>query len=409
MRLMAPLGIVAALASPAAAFAADLSGSLRLSYFSSSRDLDDVRGVQALTGEIEWKQDIGPAHRLEVKGRSTLFGHGSLARTRTHWSSALWHARFEHADLRLGQQKIRWGKADGINPTDFFTPVDYTTVLPLEDDRYLSVPAARLDLHLSDVDSLSMVVGDGFTPSRIPWPRPSPVTVRDDEPDAGQLGARWTHTGERQDWSLSAFRGHSTLPLLHAQEPGSPGETDPDFVRHYARVQGFGVDLARSVGAFGFRAELAYVVPRGYNARQSIRSNWHLVAGVDRSFPAWNFNVQAVVRHTPDFEPIDGNLPDAVRFAALQNGLIHGQQARWVHGMTARVAADWRNDTLQTELLAVAQFSPDNYLLRPLVTYAWSDRVKLRAGAEYYRGPADTYFGALERNRTAFVEWQLFY
>lgn len=405
---LAPIGFAVLLAPGAqAAQPLEASASLRLSYFTSTRDLDSLQGVQAITGEWELGQEVSDAHRWDIAGRVTFYGAKGLERTRTHWRSVAWHTRMERADVRVGQQLVRWGKADGINPIDFFTPVDHTSILPLEDDRYLSVPAARVDLHVDDSRSLSMVATAGFTPSRLPWPRPSPVTVHEQLPGASQVGARWSHTGERTDWSLAAFRGHASLPLLHAQPGATPAEDS--YLRHYAPIVGVGADLARSAGPYGIRAELAHTSPRDEGELQSIRSSWHLVAGVDRSFSEWNFNVQAVVHHTPGFRPIDRSASAGVQWAATQNAIVHGQQAEWVHGMTARVVADWRNDTLQTELLVVAQFDPANYVLRPLLTYAASDTVKLRAGAEYYHGPQDTYFGALEPNRTAFAEVQWYY
>ncbi len=384
-----------------------VNGSLRFSWFGSSRDLNDVGGIPVLTGEFELKQSIGDDQRIEFKARASAEDVSGDVRTRLRVDNAYWFLRTERVDLRLGQQRIRWGKADGINPTDFFTPSDYRVLLPLEDDRYRSVPAVRADLHLNDTDSLSLVAEPGFTPTRIPWPEPSPVNVRDDEPSGWQVGARWLHTGEQLDWSASVFQGYSTLPLLHFDDAASMAA--PSFVRHYAAIRAVGADVARNFGQYGFRAEVAYTRPYDADGRQSVQPGYFLVAGVDRSFDAWNFNVQGLVRYTPDVR--DAALePSPLRaWAALQNAIVHGQQRRVAYGMTARIVADWLNDTLQTEVLGVANFSPGNWFVRPLVTYAVSDRIKLRVGAEYYAGPDDSYFGALKRNRTAFVEMQISY
>src|SRR5687768_10469809 len=170
-----------------------LSGSARLSYFSSSRDLNEIDNVAVGSAEFELRHSISEDQRFEVEARLIAEDMTRDDRTRARWISAYWFLRSSRVDLRIGQQKIRWGKADGINPSDFFTPIDYTILLPLEDDRYLSVPAVRLDVHMSDTDSLSAVIEPDFTPGRVPWPKPSPVAVRDDEPSGGedpQLGLR---------------------------------------------------------------------------------------------------------------------------------------------------------------------------------------------------------------------------
>lgn len=381
----------------------NIDGNVRLAWLSSSRDLDDRANLAALAGEISLKQSIGEDQRFEFKVRVLSEDMFGTRENRVDWMQAMWFLRAGPVDLRIGRQKIRWGKADGINPTDFFTPNDYTVLLPLEDDRYQSIPAVRADIHLNEADSLSLVAAHGFTPTRVPWPKPSPVAVKNDEPSDWQLGVRWQHTGERMDWSLSAFHGNATLPLLSAE----PSASAPALLRHYARIDALGADVARNFGEFGFRAEAAYIRRSVGDDRQSVASGYMLVAGIDRSLGRWNFNVQGVLHHTPDWQdPSDD--PDPLRqFAAGQNAIIHGQQKRTMFGVTTRVASNWRHDTLQVELLMVANASPRSIYLRPLVTYALSDRTKLRAGYEYYGGDDETYFGALKRNRVGLVDWQL--
>jgi hypothetical protein len=383
-----------------------IDGNVRLGWFGSSRDLDARDDLATLSGELSLRQSIGENQRFDVKVRAIAEDAFGDRRNRVDWMQATWFLRTERVDVRIGKQKVRWGKADGINPTDFFTPIDYTVLLPLEDDRYEAVPAVRADVHIDETDSVSLVAVRGFTPTRTPWPKPSPFAVSNDEPSGWQLGVRWLRTGERLDWSLSAFRGDAALPLLHA-EPTTTGE--PAFVRHYARLDALGADIARNFGGFGFRAEAAYYRRRAGQGRQSATSGYMLVAGVDRSLDHWNINVQGVLQHTPDWRDPARETNAFRRLAATRNAILHGQQKRTMVGMTARIAANWRHDTLQTELLLVANASPRSVFARPMLTYALNDRLKLRAGYEHYAGDDDTYFGALKRNRTGFLEWQLSY
>ncbi len=383
-----------------------IDGNVRLGWFGSSRDLDAREDLATLSGELSLKQSIGDHQRLDVKVRVLAEDAFGDRQTRVDWMQATWFLRTERVDLRIGKQKVRWGKADGINPTDFFTPIDYTVLLPLEDDRYEAIPAVRADVHVNETDSFSLVAARGFAPTRSPWPKPSPFAVSNDEPTGWQFGVRWLHTGERLDWSLSAFHGDAALPLLHV-EPATTGGAA--FVRHYARLDALGADIARNFGGFGFRAEAAYYRRRAEQGRQSATSGYMLVAGVDRILDNWNINVQGVLQHTPDWRD-PAREPDSFRrLTATRNAILHGQQKRTMLGMTARIAANWRHDILQTELLLVANVSPRSVFARPMLTYALNDRLKLRAGYEYYAGDDETYFGALKRNRTGFMEWQLSY
>lgn len=380
-----------------------VGGNVRVGWFGSSRDLNDRRDPAMLSAELSLKQSLGDDARLEFKVRGLREdAFGGHARTRVDWLQAVWFLRTERVDLRIGRQKVRWGKADGLNPGDFFTPIDYTLLLPLEDDRYLAVPAIRADVHVDDTDSLSLVAAKNVAPTRIPWPKPSPVPLHREDPDGWQLGARWQHTGERLDWSVSVFHGTSTLPLLSAPAAGTT-----TFLGDHARIDAIGADLARNFGAYGFRAEAACQRPHARAERQTVSSSCRLVAGFDRTFDQWNFNVQGVLQHTPGWRDRSDDADPARRFAATQNAILHGQQRRTMLGMTARIAANWRHETLKTELLVVANASPHSVFARPMMTWALNDRFTLRAGYEWYDGGDATYFGALRKNRTGFVEWQL--
>jgi hypothetical protein len=384
-----------------------VSATLRLDYFSSSPDLDRGNDVLGAHVELKLSHRLSSSHRLELEARLSREQSNRDGRNRVQLLNGYWLARNGPLDLRVGQQKIRWGKADGINPTDFFTPIDYTVLLPLEADRYLSVPAVRADVQVNDANTVSFVVEPDFTPSRLPWPRLSRVLVAAERPsgwDRPQLGMRLMHTAEALDWSVSAFRGFSTLPVLTFA--GLTPTRAPRYLRYYPASEGLGADVARTYGQWGFRAELAYSrydIPRG---RQGVASNYFLVAGFDRAIADWNLNVQALVRYTPRFLRTNTAVTEDQLFSAAQNAIVYNQQYRIAQGMTVRIGTNRLHDTLQGELRVVYMFEPANYLLRPLVTYALSDSSKLIVGGEYYSGPPLSYFGALEANRTVFVEFQ---
>jgi hypothetical protein len=122
------------------------------------------------------------------------------------------------------------------------------------------------------------------------------------------------------------------------------------------------------------------------------------------------------VRHTVDYRRTPGFTNPEQQFAAAQNADVYGQQHQLTYGMTTRVVANWlhRRGGLVASDVAdgtarSGKLRSGNNVVRPLVTYAVSDRRKIRFGAEYYSGPDLSYFGALKRNRTVFVELQQFF
>jgi hypothetical protein len=386
------------------------SGSLRLDYFSSSRDLDDVRHVIGASTEIKLLHSFSRDEQVNLEARLSREDLSRDTRDHSRLINAYWQARGERIDARIGQQKIRWGKTDGINPTDFFTPIDNTVLLPLESDRYLSVLAVRVDVHIDSTSNLSLVAEPGFTPSRLPRSIAVPVSAIEERPSGRrppQTGIRLSHVGENFDWSLSAFHGFSTLPVLSFI--GAAADGSPQYLRYYPESDGLGADMARNFGKWGFRAELAYTRLHAENGRQPVAPNYFLVSGFDRSIYDWSFNVQLLLRYTPGYGTTNAFENPQQQLAAVQNAIVYNQQKRLATGMTARVAANWLHETLQTEVLAIGYFDPTNYLIRPLLTYALSDRRKLLFGGEYYAGDDLSFFGSLKRNRTLFVEFQQFF
>ncbi|HJQ85069.1 MAG TPA: hypothetical protein VKA21_13380, partial [Candidatus Binatia bacterium] len=65
--------------------------------------------------------------------------------------------RMRRADVRLGVQKVAWGKLDGIPPTDVLNPRDYHDPL-IEDfeERKIGIPMAVGTYYLPDVAALAL-------------------------------------------------------------------------------------------------------------------------------------------------------------------------------------------------------------------------------------------------------------
>jgi hypothetical protein len=401
-----------ALALPARAQSGDstsISASLRLDYFSASRDLNGTDNLFGANGEFKFKHAFSSSQRVEAEVRISRNDLTRDGDDDVRWLGAYWFFRSGPVAVWLGQQKIRWGKADGLNPSDFFTPIDYTVALPLEADRYQAIPALRTDIAIGEIDTLSIVVEPHFTASRFPWPDAIPVEVTDDKPsgvERPQLGLRWLRTGETVDWSLSGFSGYSTLPVLNFAGVSPDGVAQ--YQRYYPRSEGLGADVARNFGQWGFRAEIAYSAYHD-DDRQAIASSYFLVSGVDRTLGDWNFNLQALYRYTPDFEKTHAAAGAGQEFSATQNAIVYNQPDRGTPGMTARVGAEWLHGTLKAEVLYLAFFGPTNSLLRPLLSYALSDTRKLLLGGEYYSGRDESFFGAFKQDRTVFVEFQQFF
>jgi hypothetical protein len=375
---------------------------MRLDGFTSTRTLDDSMGAGSLSVGLKDSYDLGSSDRLKLDGGVLVEARGVHGDIRI--PEALWQHSGSWLDWRVGQQRINWGKADGINPTDFFTPHDYTVLQPMEADQRLSVPAVRVDAALSEGLTLSLVGQPFFVEARLPTPPGMTVTTREPEGFQPQAGMRLSATGGDIDWSVSVFHGYVKMPLLSGELAGGA----PVLFYHYPKLDAAGADLAHNFGKWGFRAEAAWLEPHSEDGRSRIRHHGFLVTGVDRGGENWNVNVQAVARYTPGAgdttpaDPLDAMVAD-------QNAINYGQVHPVQLGFTSRLARSWMQQTLQGELLVVGYFQPATFLLRPLLAYALSDAQRLTVGGEYYLGRDASYFGQFRTNRTAFAEYQRFF
>jgi len=120
-----------------------LSGSLRGSYWSSSRELDDR---QHFFGSALWlKAAPRLGERLSILAEGWVRNEELLHEdaTRGQLREAYLETGWGPLDLRIGKQIVAWGRADRINPTDNLTAKNFTLLDPDDDDQRLGTPAVK--------------------------------------------------------------------------------------------------------------------------------------------------------------------------------------------------------------------------------------------------------------------------
>ena len=176
----------------------------------------------------------------------------------------------------------------------------------------------------------------------------------------------------------------------------------------FGRREGvLGADAATTIGAYGVRAEAAYTwtAQRAGNDFQVKSPFVYLVVGAERRF--WddlNVNVQYFRRSISDYRnPLDIVDPTRRSVAVLQAVLNH-QLDHSENGMSFLISRKWFNETLSAEIAAIYTFTRRDFLLRPRISYSFTDRWKGSIGADVYRGAEDTFFGRLKGISTVFAE-----
>jgi hypothetical protein len=380
---------------------------LRTGVWSSTRELDadGPFGAAMVWGKIA--RPITDRASFLVDGWTSLRGPFEQGRARGELREAFVTFASGPFELKAGRQIIAWGRADGINPTDNLTAQDLTLLAPDDSDRRLGSTAVRATYAFRDISATAIWLPE-FRSHRVPVPAGlGDIKGAESEWGAKQFAFRIEQTGRAIDWSVSAFRGRDLSPDLgQAIRPsGHQAITTPGLFHNDVRV--IGADAAGNVGRFGLRGEVAYTDTEDSDGTNPFVKNPFLAAvvGADRTYREHlNINVQYLYRFVAHFRSPDPDASSFVNLVAMQQATLSGQTRRHQHGASARGSYKWFHDTLEAEVAAAGFARPSGSVLRPKITYAVSDRMKLLVGGELYRGDRASQFGMLRDNSGAFAE-----
>ena len=182
---------------------------------------------------------------------------------------------FENMDLKVGRQRIAWGTADRLNPTDNVNPYDLRD--PWDFGRHLGSDGAQLSVYAGGLQLTGLVVAT-FRPAVLPqgaWAMamapaatgvPAGITVGSSTvnvvlPDASlqeSLTAGLRVKGNLLGWDLSAsyLYGRQSLPVYSINVTmTSPATANVSTDLVYPREHVLGADLAGSILGVGVWGE----------------------------------------------------------------------------------------------------------------------------------------------------------
>ena len=214
-----------------------------------------------------------------------------------------------------------------------------------------------------------------------------------------QAGARFTTTTGSWDWGLSYYFGRDKRASFDFLKMGSyvgkylnenAGEDDK-FI-DYDFLQVFGVEAAKTFGAYNFRAEAAYNLTQdvaGDNPR--IHNNsvaW--VFGFDRDLPIseLNFNLQTQGKYIINHDEIDdskNSLDTESSTYETDNKLVLNISDNLLHGK------------LKPEISAIYGFEHFDLIIMPKITWYVSDGLEFSANGMYMQ--------SFIKNRSEFGDW----
>ncbi len=189
----------------------------------------------------------------------------------------------KNLDVKIGRQRIAWGTADKLNPTDNLNPYDLEDVLDF--GRHRGSDAVSLNYYFNSDFSLQGVFIPFFQPANMPvgiWADaltpsmelPPGLTLKEhndqvDMPkynlgESSTAGLKFKGFAAGFDFSLSYVWGRDGLPVS-TYNTFSPADTLGGISIHsqlsFYRTHIFGADLAGSLGGVGVWAEAAAFLP----------------------------------------------------------------------------------------------------------------------------------------------------
>ncbi len=162
-------------------------------------------------------------------------------------------------DLRIGKQRLSWGTADKLNPTDNLNPDDFSDLLSLGEK--IPTWAVIGSLYLGDF-VLTGVWLPSLTPALLPREGESPfldggasglkdnLVLPAQRPENSMFAFKLEGSLGSLDFSLSYFNGYDDIPILRRANLDT-GSLELGF----PRLQVVGADLATELLGIGFWAE----------------------------------------------------------------------------------------------------------------------------------------------------------
>jgi hypothetical protein len=383
----------------------DIAGSVRGSYWSSSRSLNDQDNLGVAALWLRGRSQLLPAVALVADGwlmNDDLF---SARATNALLREGYLDLGFGPLDLRVGRQIIAWGRADRLNPTDNLTSRNLTLLVPEDNDQRTGTTGIQTTYHLGGLSFIGVWLPT-FEPNIIPLqPARDPFVLlprRLPTEPVSQFAVKVDQTGGPVDWSVSFFDGFDLYPDL---EIVGMSLTKINVAPTYHHIQVVGADAATVWGRYGLRTEMAYTFTEHWKNSAVKSPFFSMVLGADRTFlGSLNINLQFVLRVISDYQnPIDVPNP-AFRAVAIEQATINNQLDRVQESITFRVSKKWFNETLETEVASIVGLNRLDYAVRPKAKYAITDRLRATVGGDIFRGPTPSFFGRIRDTSTAYVE-----
>lgn len=380
-----------------------LSGEVATGIWSSSRMLDDRRGVAVARARLD--MDWQAADGLRLHGDAWALTSPERAdRRRVGVGLRELYVKADQMACApaIGKRLVLWGRADGLNPTDQIAASNYRRLTPKDADSRTGSWGLHLECPMG-AGQLQVHLLDRFEFHDVPLKQVAGVSFQEDRPHVRPTVAlKYEALGSLADGSVSFIDGHDLFPTLAVRSLTAQGLS---LGREATRMRLVGADVAVVRGALAYRGEVAWVdFDQAASAFVARRQPYvSAVAGVEWSVgDRETVSVQAFLKRLRSAS----GWPGSPIQADIQNAqaLIANELDRTQYGLTIRYARPLLDARADLELFAVWSQPRGDWMLRGRLKHALTDAVRLSVGFDLFRGAQQSFLGNLRANSLWFAE-----
>ena len=406
----------------------ELNGYIRADFFGTKPSVDNKVRTQTIFSETALKLNIKKGQKARAYSEFRLQKGSELNYEYSQFDirEAYIELTLDQLDLKLGRQIAIWGRADGFNPTDNFSPKNMLVRSADEDDKCVGNFLLRSWYHLDPIN-LEFIWVPVYQSSVIPtqnvaFPNnaymSSPEYPNSDLENSS-IGIKVNYQDAAWDCSLSFFHGYNLTPGINGRINGSSSDqTVISIFPEAYKVQVIGADFSTTIkNTFGLRGEMGYGMTHKNHKEQVFIPNPYLsyVLGVDKSlFINGSFLVQYIGKNNFEFEelnqPSDPNqTSDSNQMFSYmiqeKNRMFSWTQYQTTHALMTRIKWAFLYDTLMLEFMGMHNFTSSETMFKAKVAYDIIDDLTFTMGLDRYIGPADSIYRLLsDEYSTVYLE-----
>ncbi len=402
-----------------------LTTMLLVSHLSFSQSIDingfarSYTGVLYKTGEFNMLQNtlnlnfekMGDRVAFKANPMIYLYGIDSLDFRMREIYLDLY---FKNFDIRVGKQQIVWGKADGVFITDIVSPLDLTEfLLPDFDEIRIGVYAAKINYYFGKgtIEAIwkPVYAGNEFPGPGSIWYKPpvfpAPATFDyskstiDPSFENSEVYLKYSLSSSAIDFDLMAAYTWDATPSMYIEKEftvdtttGSPVLTGLLVTPEIKRLTIVGGSFTSTLKSFVIRGEAAYYNGKYFQTEDPMaagaltqKNYLHYVVGIDYGIGSLKLSAQFIQKYILDY-----------------NDFIDEEE--FGNTMTFLARYDVMRETLHLELFSYIGLNYGDALIRPKVTYDFSDSFSILAGANIFVGDERGMFGRYDDNSMIYTK-----